>query len=296
MTADYRQNPTPETNVPVVFSKPVLPLLPSFSPCLQHGYDFPRRGDFTAKEYVMNVNFNSLFEIYPDTLRKGAVVGFTKPDGSMLEFPCTLETGDAVMDAKGRWTASGLGLKPVIAKYTGALERTKAVEAWIGDGFCKDPDDKEMVANATLEHVRFVDGVTSIGKAAFWGCYELTSIVIPNTVTEIGDHAFSYCSGLTSITIPEGVTSIGSGAFDGCYSLTGIRIPGTVTEIRNWTFQDCKNLTEITIPNSVTEIGYFVFHGCHRMNVYVDQPQRDLLNNAVLPAGCIVHWNQTEAV
>ena len=290
----------------------------------------------------MQTTFKFLFDIYPDKISKGAVVGYRKADGTPLVFPCTLDTGDAVKDAKGRWTASGLGLKPVIAKYSGTLERTTAVEAWIGDGFCKDPNAEITGGNKTLERVRFVDGVTeigfgafvvcteltgiaipdtvtSIGKYAFWGCTDLTSVEIPEGVTTIGDWAFAGCYNLTSITIPESVTEIGAwtfwgcrrltdiaipegvtsiefGAFDGCYSLTKIRIPGTVTEIRNCAFQDCKYLTDITIPNSVTEIGYSVFRGCRRLNVYVDQPESDLLDKADLLERCTIHWKQAEAV
>ena len=35
--------------------------------------------------------------------------------------------------------------------------------------------------------------VTSIGEAAFWSCYGLTSVTIPNSVTSIGNRAFGNC-------------------------------------------------------------------------------------------------------
>ncbi len=99
------------------------------------------------------------------------------------------------------------------------------------------------------------EGVTSIGKRAFYGCTNLQSItvasgnatyhsagnclietatgtlvlgcknsVIPTdgSVTGIGDYAFCGSTGLTSIIIPDSVTSIGSFAFEDCTSLTQV--------------------------------------------------------------------------
>ena len=49
--------------------------------------------------------------------------------------------------------------------------------------------------NREAEFVEIPNGVTEIGKSAFSGCANLTSVTIPNSVTHIGDHAF-YCAGL----------------------------------------------------------------------------------------------------
>lgn len=46
--------------------------------------------------------FNSIFDIYPDKIHTGAVVGYRKSDGTLLKFPCTLNVSKAVKDAKGR--------------------------------------------------------------------------------------------------------------------------------------------------------------------------------------------------
>ncbi|MDE6628584.1 MAG: leucine-rich repeat domain-containing protein, partial [Muribaculaceae bacterium] len=39
--------------------------------------------------------------------------------------------------------------------------------------------------------------VTRISERAFYGCSNLTSVIIPSTVTSIGDNAFDNCSSLT---------------------------------------------------------------------------------------------------
>ena len=81
--------------------------------------------------------------------------------------------------------------------------------------------------------------VTSIGISAFYECYGLTSVTIPNSVTSIGSSAFYECSGLTSVTIPNSVTSIGDDAFYGCSGLTSVTIPNSVTSIGDDAFQNC---------------------------------------------------------
>ena len=89
------------------------------------------------------------------------------------------------------------------------------------------------------------NSVTSIGKAAFFGCTGLTSITIPNSVTSIGDYAFDGCTGLTNLTIPNSVTSIGCYVFYWCTGLTSVTISNSVTSIGDWAFYECTGLTTI---------------------------------------------------
>jgi hypothetical protein len=63
------------------------------------------------------------------------------------------------------------------------------------------------------------EGVTAIGRDAFYECSGLTTVTIPEGVTAIGREAFSNCSGLTTVTIPKSVTTVGRNAFYECSAL-----------------------------------------------------------------------------
>ena len=145
-------------------------------------------------------------------------------------------------------------------------------------------------------------GVESIEDYAFWGCGNLTNIIIPDSVTDIGISAFEDCTSLTSITIPSRVTGIGIEVFNGCISLTSINVDsnneeymsdngvlytkdkktliqypskkeGTeyiilqgVESIESYAFYKCTSLTRIIIPNSVTNIGKYAINECNNLN------------------------------
>ena len=117
----------------------------------------------------------------------------------------------------------------------------------------------------SISSIVIEDGVSCIGNwafAAMWnGYYNVTSVIIPNSVTRIGDVAFYWCKSLPSITLPNNLTSIGIAAFSVCYSLSSIIIPDKVTIIEARTFASC-GLVSITIPNNVTSIGEEAFVGC----------------------------------
>ena len=125
--------------------------------------------------------------------------------------------------------------------------------------------------------------VSTIVNRAFFGCDNVKTIVIPNSVTTIGDYAFYECSNLTSVEIPNSVTSIGSWAFEKCSNLTSIVIPNSVTSIGSWAFDGCSNLTSIVIPNSVTSISYYAFSSCSNLTIYCEAESK--------PSGWDYYWN-----
>lgn len=82
-----------------------------------------------------------------------------------------------------------------------------------------------------------IDGlpVTDINKNAFWFCFNLETLNLPNTLLRIGENAFANTK-ITSIKIPQSVEVIGDGAF-----------------------YDCENLRNIHMPNHAVHLGAFVF-------------------------------------
>ena len=86
--------------------------------------------------------------------------------------------------------------------------------------------DCDVSASGTITIPSRLGGypVTAIGGHAFWGCDNITSIIIPNGVTGIYDGAFSFCNNLKSVEIGSGVTYKSYTAFGPCNSLTSINV------------------------------------------------------------------------
>lgn len=126
------------------------------------------------------------------------------------------------------------------------------------------------------------DGITSIGKSAFFGCSGITSIVLPNSVENIGEDAFGNCMELQNVTFGSRVTSIGNGAFSNCQGLKSVTIPDSVKSIEDTVFFNCQNLQNITIGNGATNISGYAFYGCFNLaNIAVspNNPKYDSRNN-----------------
>lgn len=87
-----------------------------------------------------------------------------------------------------------------------------------------DKLSKELVLGCNDSVIPSDGGVTSIGKSAFSGCSDLTSVTIPDSVTSIGHFAFADCSGLTSVTmLPTTPPTLGLNAIPS--NVTTITVP-----------------------------------------------------------------------
>ncbi len=112
---------------------------------------------------------------------------------------------------------------------------------------------------SNLTNIILPDGIQSIGDKAFYNCDDLVIFELPDSVKSIGTYAFYWCTSLESVTVPYGVTSIGEHAFDECHRLASVIIPSSVQSIGDSAFSECSALESIEIPNSVTSIGDSAF-------------------------------------
>lgn len=115
--------------------------------------------------------------------------------------------------------------------------------------------------DSRIEHIEIESGVTSIGRYAFDGCRNLSSVSIPDSVTEIGDCAFEDCVSLNPIAIPNSVKTIGICAFRNCTSLTEITIPSSVTRIKDMAFFNCTGLSRIYFRGDKPSMSSDSFNG-----------------------------------
>ena len=93
-------------------------------------------------------------------------------------------------------------------------------------------------------------GVKVIGHCAFYKCYGLEKVALPDSVEEIEDRAFHKCEAMTDINFPEGLRSIGKDAFLGCKGLTEITLPSSIRALGDYAFYNADNIKTLRIRTS----------------------------------------------
>ena len=120
----------------------------------------------------------------------------------------------------------------------------------------------DVVIPETVVHNGVEYPVTAIGYKAFWDCYNLTSIEIPNSIDSISAHAFKSCTQLQSVVIPNSVVRLCPCAFHSCTGLKSVVIGNSVSVIDEYCFQYCYQLTDVVIGSSVTYLAIKAFYDC----------------------------------
>ncbi len=132
--------------------------------------------------------------------------------------------------------------------------------------------------------------VVEIGTHAFYECFSITEVAIPQSVKRIGNGAFGDCDGLLKAELPEGLTALGVYAFGGCFNLAEIALPASlkslgagalegcamesiwipdaIKEIPESCFSGCANLKEIRLPAGLKSLGWMCFAGCKALESF----------------------------
>ncbi|MBQ7000685.1 MAG: leucine-rich repeat protein, partial [Oscillospiraceae bacterium] len=186
-------------------------------------------------------------------------VAFTSPDGKEYThthtevIPATGEQEGFIdngtlgenltwtLDQNGKLTISG----------TGDMDRC-ALESQVPWAAYRD-----QILTVVIE-----EGVTSIGDYAFYECWKLEEVSLPQSLEAIYKDAFYFCKSLKSVTIPDAVVLISSNAFYLCESMTTLDLGKSVAHIGESAFDCCRALTEVTIPASVSTIDAYAFRSC----------------------------------
>lgn len=106
------------------------------------------------------------------------------------------------------------------------------------------------------------EGITDIGRNAFYRMPELEEVVLPSSLTEITQsYAFRECKKLKTIEFPEGINLSGSSIFRECTALEELDLTNVAT-LGTYVFYKCTGLKNLTIGESTTNIGASAFSGC----------------------------------
>ena len=143
---------------------------------------------------------------------------------------------------------------------------------------------KENTNITSFDELQYFTGLTSIGESSFYGCSNLASVIIPNTVTSIGNWAFNGCREIRSFSIPSSVTSISGRAFWET-SITSLYIPKNVVSIVTGSFAKCYDLVSITVDEDNP-----VYDSRNNCNAIIETSKNNLIvgcQNTIIPTDIV---------
>jgi len=159
--------------------------------------------------------------------------------------------------ASDNWPPNGMWLGFPVAQYVGPTD---------------PPDDPDAVLTAlydghTYSYKKVQGGIRLDSGSAYVravapepaGVFAIPAALDGQPVVEIGKFAFFDCWHLAEIIIPENVVLIDDMAFECCSVLENVVLPDSLVRIGNRVFRHCLSLREIVIPENVASLGDYVF-------------------------------------
>ena len=176
---------------------------------------------------------------------------------------CAAESGDFTIDENG-----------VLTKYTGSDAVVTVPDGVTAIG------KEAFYAKSAITEIHLPTGITLIGDSAFRSCTGLTELQLPTGITSIGANAFQSCTGLTEIVVPDSVETIGDNAFYGCSGLTSLRLSQGLKTLGTNVFLNCSSLAEVEIPAGVESVGNYIASNTLRLRCAVGSSAAKALSKA----------------
>ena len=161
------------------------------------GYDFV---NWTENGTVVSLSSSYSFVVNAD---RNLTANFAEED--IIVFADSIVKSICVAN----WDINGDG---ELSKYEAAMVKS------LGEAF---RGNSEITS---FEEFQFFTGLLSINDRAFYNCYNLTVLTIPNSVACIGKQALYWCRNLTTLIVPSLVNMVGQEAFYYLRSLTSMTV------------------------------------------------------------------------
>ena len=159
-----------------------------------------------------------------------------------------------------------------------------------------ETNSKTLVFGCKNSSIPTNGSVTIIGEGAFYDCYYLTQISIPDSIKKIESSAFYGCNKLSSVSIGNGVTEIGAWAFKDCAELATVTLGTSVQIIGEECFYECYDLTNIVLPDSIKRIEKSAFQSTKLTSVVIGRNLEFIGEKAFSFYGLKdIHFNGTKA-
>lgn len=107
--------------------------------------------------------------------------------------------------------------------------------------------------------VQVPDGVTEIAESAFYGCWGISGLILPDSVIQL---PALMCNqfGLESVVLPKHLKVIPAYAFSSCRGLEDVTLPDDLEEIEYGAFSNCRSLSSIILPQGLKKLGADAFN------------------------------------
>ena len=141
----------------------------------------------------------------------------------------------------------------------------------------------EVVIPGSINYSGISFNVNAIGRYAFAGCNNMTSVTIPPSVKSFEYCSFDGCKGLKAVCIYDiaswcSISSVyhaqpleyAHHLFLNGEEVKDLVVPNGVVSIGKFAFAYCTEITSVTIPNSIKSINNNAFAGCTKLSsVYI---------------------------